>query len=236
MKKNHGYRPETIAKYMMLINQAIIKAVAILSTLHVCIVRGNRKLGRILNVSLAPLLTCGGACRVCKMICYDIKACLFRPTVLWARARNTALALYDRDRYFAEIEHALSPRRKIKAFRWHVGGDIPDYDYFCHMVDVARRFPDWRFWTYTKQYEIVNRYIAEHGGSIGEALPENLSIMFSVWADLECINPYGFATFECVLDGHEWPDGITECPGNCEICLDGGTGCPWRKSSAVHEH
>lgn len=230
------YSPKTIASYLGKMAAAIMECIRDLASLHVCITKGNRKIGRVLNVSLPPITSCGGACRVCKGICYDIKACMQYGNVLLARARNYALAMYDRDRYFAEISAALSPRRRRKVFRWHVGGDILDYDYFCRMVEVARLHPDWRFWTYTKQYDIVNRYVFEHGGSIDAAIPGNLSIMFSVWDGLDCINPYEFATFECVLDGNKWPDGVHHCPGNCDVCLETGTGCPFRQSSAVGQH
>ena len=230
------YSPKTIASYLKKMAAAIMECIQMLASLHVCITKGNRKIGRVLNVSLPPITSCGGACRVCKGLCYDIKACMQYGNVLLARARNYALAMYDRDRYFAEIEKALSPRRRRKAFRWHVGGDILDYDYLCHMIDIARRHPDWVFWTYTKQYALVNRYVAEHGGSIAAAMPENLSIMFSVWDGLRLDNPYCFATFECVLDGHAWPENVMLCPGNCEYCLEHGIGCPHRCKAAVKQH
>ena len=205
---------ETLQKYINVVNSLIPVLLAILESLHVCISKGNRKIGRCMNVSTAPIFTCGGACKVCKCLCYDLRACLQYGTALQARVRNYLLAMYDRDRFFREIDEAMSRRRKNKFFRWHVGGDIIDYDYFCRMVDNARRHPDFIIWTYTKRYAFVNRYVAEHGGSIEAAIPANLSIMFSVWEGLECVNPYGFATFECVLTGHAWPAGVHHCPGN----------------------
>ena len=227
---------ETIAKYVREVNALKAEMLTKVGSLHVCISKGNVKIGRCMNVSLAPIFTCGGACRVCCGICYDMKACLQYGNVLNARVRNYVLAMYDRNRFFAEIDVAMNRRRKNKAMRWHVGGDMLDVDYFSRIVDNARRHPDFVIWTYTKRYEIINEYVRTHGGSIAKALPDNLSIMFSVWDGLECVNPYGFATFECVLDGHEWPAGIHHCPGNCDICLQSGTGCPARQSSAVGQH
>ena len=230
------YKPETIAKYRSRLAQAMASIRETLTNQHVSISFGNRKIGHCLNVSLAPIATCGKNCHVCLGICYDLKACLFRTNVMLARARNTVLAMEDRDRFFVEIDDMMRRRRKNRVFRWHVGGDIPDYDYFCRMVENAKNHPDFIIWTYTKQYGLVNRYIKEHGGNITSAIPDNMSIMYSVWNGLECDNPYGFATFECVLDGHEWPEGVHRCNGACKDCIVGKTGCPYRKSSAVAQH
>ena len=229
-----GYKSSTIAKYRALLNDAMNHYKC--GVCHVSISLGNRKIGKCLNVSLAPIIACGANCRVCAGICYDIKACLFRKQVLDARARNTVLALYERDEYFEEIDRKMTNRRKHKVFRWHVGGDIPDSDYFERMIENARKHPDFVIWTYTKQYHIVNDYVRSHGGNIESAIPSNLSIMYSVWDGLTCDNPYGFATFECVLDGHEWPIGVHKCNGACHECVEHQTGCPYRINSAVAEH
>lgn len=234
-----AYREETINKYMAMAAGMIQKVRANMADYEVSVSKGNNKIGKCLNVSLLPIITCGGNCKVCKGICYDIKACLRFPGirgVLGARAKNTVLAMFDRERYFAQIDGMMTRRRTNKVMRWHVGGDIPDYDYLCRMIDNARNHPDFVIWTYTKQYSLVNRYVAEHGGSIEAAIPANLSIMFSVWEGLECENPYGFATFTCVLNGHEWPQGVHKCDGACHRCLEGRYGCPFRMSSAVAEH
>jgi len=230
------FKTETIAKYIKAISEAINASKKNIDNLHVCISKGNQKIGKTMNVSLAPIRTCGGNCRVCKCICYDIKACMQYGNVMNARARNTALQEIDRDRYFAEIDQAMKRRRANKFLRWHVGGDIVDYDYFCRMVENAKNNPDFIVWTYTKQYHIVNQYVKEHGGSIAEAIPSNISIMFSVWKGLHCDNPYGFSTFTCVLKGEVWPHKTYHCTGNCQACIDSGHGCPHQESSAVAEH
>ena len=160
---------ETLQKYIAAVNALIAVLMPIIETLRVCISKGNRKIGRCMNVSVAPIFTCGGACRVCKCICYDLRACLPYVNVLNARVRNYLLAMYRRDFFFDSIDEAMNRRRKNKFFRWHVGGDILDYDYFCRMVENARRHPDFIIWTYTKRYHFVNRYVAEHGGSIAAA-------------------------------------------------------------------
>ena len=95
-----------------------------ISEIKICISKGNKKIGKVMNVSLMPVKTCGN-CKQCMLYCYDIKACLQYPnTVIDARMRNTVLLKRDRNEYFNRIENAIERRRTNKYFRWHVAGDI----------------------------------------------------------------------------------------------------------------
>ena len=152
-----------------------------------------------------------------------------------ARAENTAMMRKDRAKTFELIDDYISKCRLHKAFRWHVSGDILDIDYFDRMVQIARRHPDWIFWTYTKMYLVVNEWIRTHGGT-RDALPANLSVMFSVWNGMPCPNPYGLPTFTCIMEGMERNPKDWRCPGNCQVCIDSGHGCPHGESSDVDAH
>lgn len=199
-----------------------------------CISEGNSKIGRVLNISTPPVLTCPN-CAECTKLCYDIKACLFRPEVMRARARNFSILVRDRNRYFDAIKERLKHRRKRKFFRWHVGGEIIDIDYFNRMVEIARDFPDWKFWTYTKNYAIVNQWINNHGKS-RSAIPRNLTVMFSEWKGMEMINPYGLPEFRVIFAGESAPDGARICPGNCEHCIEHNCNCVRGETVYCHEH
>jgi len=205
--------------------------------LGTCITQGNRKIGRVLNVSLLPIRDCGN-CSHCSPYCYDIKANLQYPnTVLPARVRNSLLARNHRAQYFADIRNKCARRRKNKYFRWHVSGDILDADYFAEMVSIAREFPEFTFWTYTKMFGIVNDWISANG-----ALPVNLHVMFSVWDGMPTPNPFGLPVFACRLkDGNK---DITDtefskmfkCPNNCDICKASCRGCVVGESAYADEH
>lgn len=210
--------------------------------IKMCISTGNRKIGRVMNVSLMPVITCHN-CSECKHFCYDIKACLQYPdTVINARMRNTVLLKKDRKLYFETIEKRISRRRTNKYFRWHVAGDIVDLDYFANMVAIAERHPDFIFWTYTKNYGIVNQYVAEHGGNRKKAIPHNFSIMFSEWDGMKFDNPYNFPCFSCKMkNGNknhpvEYFDSLYKCPGNCDICKACKRGCIVGESTYCDEH
>lgn len=227
----------TIAKeYETKLNQTEI------DNIKMCISSGNRKIGKVMNVSLMPVMTCTN-CKECMFLCYDIKACLQYPdTVIDARMRNTVLLRRDRKEFFKRIEDKISRRKKNKFFRWHVSGDIIDIDYFSEMVAIASRHPDFKFWTYTKNYKVVNEYVRTHGNNIKAAIPENFSIMFSEWDGMPLDNPFNFAIFSCKLkEGNknrsaESFNTMYRCPGNCDICKKSGRGCIGHENTYADEH
>lgn len=226
------YKPETIRRYQNSIRAAVEELLALsdeeFAHVRTVISAGDRKIGRTRNVSQAPGYTCGN-CSGCIWHCYDIKACLRLPAVMRARAVNTALAIRDRDRYFEDIARAVTGQQ---GFRWHQGGEIPDYDYLLCMVTVAEGEPDCRQWGYTHRHDLVNAYLDVHG-----ALPGNLSIMYSYEGTEPAEdNPHGMPEFRCIDKGQEPPVGMMQCPGNCAWCLEHHRGCPWGESAWTWKH
>lgn len=233
------YKKETIEKMLANANALKEKYMSFdVSDIKLCISKKNDKIGKVMNISLMPVLTCGN-CSHCMGYCYDVKACVFRTTVIDARMRNTVLYWKDPNEYFARIRKALKRRKAHKFFRWHVGGEIPNYSYFCEMVQIAKEYPDFYFWTYTKMYWLVNRYCKEHGK---DAIPENLCIMFSEWDGMPLNNPYNFPIFTCKLkDGNknhepEFFNTLWKCPGNCDVCKAAHRGCMAKESTYADEH
>lgn len=228
------FKPETIEKARkdML---AEIRNLRNANDIKLAISYGNKKIGRVMNVSIAPLLSCLNG--PCWSFCYDIKAVVQYANVRSARCRNYVLAVLYRDIYFNRIKKAISKRRKNKFFRWHVGGDMIDYDYFCRTVEIAREFPEFKFWTYTKKYHFVNKWISENG-----ALPNNYKVMFSEWDGVELSNPYDQPTFSCKLKAGnknhpaEYFESLYKCPGNCDICKAINRGCLAGEHTYADEH
>lgn len=223
------YKEETLNSYTARALEAIATA-SRLEQIHIHIAKGNRKVGRVRNVSLMSRICCGN-CKTYEHYCYDIKAALQYKTVMTARAENTALAYRDRKEYFNQIVESLTPKCKIKAFRFHVGGEILDEEYLRGMCYVALMRPDWKFWTYTKMYDIVNRFIRNCG-----SLPENLVILYSKDQNSYVDNPFGMPEAYTVIKGDLEPSDKVKCPGNCETCLEGGFGCPFGDSVYFLEH
>lgn len=232
-----AYRKETIINLMKAANEIKkyyqgLKA----SDFKVVISSGNRKIGKVMNVSTMPIMACGN-CKECSGYCYDIKACVQYKNVLHARIKNLVMAREHRNEYFAQIEKRISRRKANKYFRWHVAGDILDLDYFDNMVRIAANHPDFIFWTYTKMYHIVNEYCGLFGKA---AIPANLHIMFSKWDGMAMENPYNFPVFACRMkDGNkdtmEW-EKMYKCPGNCDICKAMNRGCLAGENTFADEH
>ena len=231
------YSKESIKKAVDLMNaRRTYYAPIAVDHIKMAISTGNRKIGRVMNVSLPPILTCAN-CKECKYLCYDVKACLQYPnTVIDARVRNLSVLMKDRNEYFARIDAAMSRRRKNKFFRWHVAGEILDVDYFNRMIENARRHPDFTIWTYTKNYSVVNAWIKENGR---DAIPANFHVMFSEWRGLDMVNPYKMPEFRVVFKSDAIkpdPKKNHYCPGNCDICKASGRGCIAGETTYCNEH
>ena len=233
------YSKETLAKVMLKAKEIEKEYMEKdIRDINLCISTGNRKIGRVMNVSLMPIRTCAN-CKECKHLCYDIKACLQYKNVIDARIRNTVIMNRNMEEYFARIRAAIARKRTNKYFRWHVAGDMVNGKYFENMVAIAKDFPEWIFWTYTKNYKVVNDYCSEYGR---ESIPENFHIMFSEWDGMPLINPYNFPIFTCKLkDGNknhepEFFNSLFKCPGNCDICKENHTGCIAGMDTYANEH
>ena len=211
--------------------------------LHVRFSQGNDKIGRVLNVSILPVITCPGCDHTCALFCYDVRDCLrFPKNVLYARCVNTWLLIHCPERFWFEIDRKMTRRRKNKRLRFHVGGEIMSVEHFAEMVKIAERHPDFIIWTYTKKYQFVNAYIDAHGGSRAAAYPEWFTVMFSEWDGLPVDNPHGLPVFATRLKAGnknhspEYFDALYQCPGNCQICLETRRGCVVGESTANTEH
>lgn len=232
-KKVNGYSLESLKKVVSALKNAMDKYMTMpVESIKLCISNGNRKIGKAMNVSLPPILSCGN-CKECKHFCYDIRACLQYKNVIDARIRNYVILLKNRDLYFSTIDKACSRRKANKMFRWHVSGDIIDLDYFCRMVEIARNHPDFVFWTYTKMYNIVNEYCDRYGK---DSIPSNFSVMFSEWKGMELVNPYHFGEFRALYENESIPENTYYCPGNCDICKAARRGCIANENTCIYIH
>lgn len=182
----------------------------------ISISKGNSKLGQIPSVSLPAITTCRQC--ACSKICYAKKLERLRPTVRKAYQKNLDVLIHDPDTYWREVEAAIMMSR---FFRFHVGGDIPHYDYLVKMVEIAVRNPHCEILCFTKRYEFVNHFV-----DTGNRIPANLHLIFSAWPGTPMDNPHRFpVAYVRFKDGLTLaPAGAQECGGNCTdcACTDGG--------------
>ena len=179
---------------------------------------GNKKMGAVQSVSLPAILTCRADCD-CKEICYALKITKLRKQVRNAYMSNYELLKSNPEEYWRELNAAVALNRY---FRFHVSGDIPDFEYLENMIDVAKRNKHCEILCFTKKYSIVNRWISEHG-----EIPRNLHIIFSGWRNLKMENPYKLPEAHVRFkDGYcEASENAQECGGNCSECSIIGSGC-----------
>ncbi len=199
--------------------------------MKVSISRGNVKMGAIPSVSLPPVIACPSGAP-CARKCYAAKLCRLRPSVRAAYQNNLEILCKDPAKYWLQVRSAVSMTRY---FRFHVAGDIPDDIYFADMVITAKQNPTTKILTFTKRYEIVNRYIDTFG-----SLPENLHIIFSQWGDSWSVpNPHNLPTSAVIFKGTEPNENWKICGGNCTECACRGVGC-WElkngETIAFYEH
>lgn len=232
-----AYKIETVRKLittMNMVRKYWEKAIERGEKVELSISDGNDKIGKTINVSIAPILSCGN-CEACMCTCYAVGNMIRRGmNTINAWVKNYVVLMLNRTEYFRQIREKIRRRRKNFYFRWHVSGDIIDADYFAEMVAIAKEFPHFKFWTYTKMHHIVNNYCKTHGGK--DAIPKNLNIMFSVWGK-EIANPYGFKCFIFVPKKAEHKPAGFYCPGNCDICKERNIGCVGYQCDVyVNEH
>lgn len=191
---------------------------------------GNSKMGHIPSVSLPPIVTCSN-CSSCAKKCYAAKLCRIYPSVKKAYDNNLEILKSDRNGYFLQVKAVAS---LTGFFRWHVSGDIIDIDYLDRMVKLARECKHTRFLAFTKNYQVVNNYLANH------RKPKNLQIVFSVPFDGAIIdNPHNLPTAAVILKGYTPQPNYKICGGNCSECANCNIGC-WElkkgETIAFYEH
>lgn len=184
---------------------------------HVSISRGNTKMGNIPSVSLPAGLTCRSDCE-CLRKCYARKLERLRTTVRNAYHNNYDVLKFEPQTFWREVEATVMLSRY---FRFHVSGDIPDEEYFNHMVEIAQRNLHCEILCFTKKYAIVNSYLETN------ELPQNLHMIFSAWRGLDMDNPYHLPEAHVrYRDGTTTAsEGAFECNGNCTECATIDAGC-----------
>lgn len=185
--------------------------------------RKNSKIGNIYNISLVPILSCGHMCHAigCALYCYARYSVLggggYNGSTMKAWCRNLVQARYNPEKYFSDVVKAMRKAAKtdLPLFRWHVGGEILDYNYLLNMAICAKTVRNCRSLCFTTRYDLVRQYLNEYG-----AFPENLVIILSAGPDGKPVP--GFENLPCttiILKGSDVPDYVTyRCPGKCELC------------------
>ena len=123
-----------------------------------------------------------------------------------------------RDPRWSAAMVALIRKRSIRYFRWHDSGDLQSVVHLHNIVSICRMTPGTRHWLPTREYRMVDEYIAEWG-----PLPRNLVVRASAHM-IGKVAPSRFEHSSMVLPkGVESTDEGFTCPapqqGNeCRKC------------------
>lgn len=184
---------------------------------------GNEKMGKVMSVSLPPITSCGKGLP-CYKTCYAAKLARLRPNVRDAWAGNWDALMRNRDVFFDAVYMAIMDV-KPELFRWHVAGDMADYDYLLRMRAMAVRCPMRRFMAFTKKFDLLRLYAKSWGTSApsGTTRPGNLTLIASAWPglvvppDVRSKFPVSWMRSEKQPDRRIPADGYV-CQGDCETC------------------
>lgn len=177
----------------------------------------NSKIGRVMNLSLPPIVTCRQN-TPCASACYALKAWRQYPQTRTAWSDNLTYYQADPAVYFAGITERIADRCP-ELFRWHVAGDCPDWDYFCEAVEVARLVKRTRFLMFTKRYDFLSRLVGI-GINLADFAP-NFTVVASAWPGLEMPKAVRRSfPVAWMQDGREdrMRGRVFPCTGFCETC------------------
>lgn len=111
---------------------------------------------------------CPGA-GACAGVCYARQGAYTFPVVKEAREFNLAVIRKSVPGFKAKAMSDLRNMRKVKVVRIHDSGDLFSLEYLNAWKDIARAFPDLKFYTYTKSVTLP----------LYERKPKNLTIIQS---------------------------------------------------------
>lgn len=195
--------------------------------------KGNSKLGEhVLNYGMDIMHTCTTCECKTKGNCYGVHGLFQFGSNMQRAAENFMFWFANGPEAMREaIQSAIDENQDCEKFRHFEIGDIPNERYLAEvMIPIAIANPGTKFWTYTKKYEIVNRFVDKYGLT---AIPENLTIVFSHWMNEDGTyfpmdNRYSFPTSEFIPVGKEeelLPHITHICPcsnpdviAHCEDC------------------
>jgi hypothetical protein len=174
---------------------------------------GNRKLGTLPSVSLPPIVTCNCAAGCTRgKLCYAVKMKDYAIGVWKSWANNYRQWLEHPAAFRAELRAEFETINAPRYFRWFVGGDCPDPQFWALIIETAKDFPSVRFLLFTKQYSLIKGRV-----------PANLEVVVSSWPGLpipaKLRRRFRVAWYRDPenLDPRI-PDDALECPGGCDHC------------------
>ena len=189
---------------------------------------GNTKLGRMLVFNKLAgsgmidgcMGSCGKHCTGCynpedpmKSACYVFKSYrqYGKNTTNW-HIQNTQGLRTEPNVVFDSLANQMSRMRVTRPVRIHASGEIETAEELLKWFWMAKKFPKFAFYIYTKNYEVVDEVLSSHN------IPNNFFLNISIWHEdgIECFNKWKNRTNVrafVYMDGYEYPFKVNAmCP------------------------
>lgn len=200
---------------------------------------GNIKMGAVPSFSVEAGVTCPPDVP-CRARCYAERMKNYRRAATDSYAENTQLLVAGRYDDLVEDVANFVRFSGTTLFRWNVSGDLFSVEYLHAIARVAVECPSTRFWVFTKQFGILEKYIslAEIPGC-PYTIPANLNIVLSVWGTFRppesLLKRFGTCHVQDKGGLFTIPGDAFVCRGDCFTCRR----CAHVKageSVVIHEH
>lgn len=189
------------------------------------LMKGNEKTGQqCWTISFIPIFDCVN-CSGCYNLCYDIRNDCIYPSVLQARAINSALRELDPVRFWQRVGELVA-ENFVTELRINVGGDLRDEDFELVHYYIAMANPKCDVLFFTKNYKGINKWLDTNGNTYAS----NLHPLMSGWKGMKCDNKYNLPMSHVLFadgstDNYCPTFGAHYCGGNCTECNFKSEGC-----------
>ena len=220
--KERGMNKEAVIERVRKMTALMKELLANVHNLHVDLMEGNEKTGEnCRTVSLIPGADCVN-CSHCLGECYDVRNVCITDTVIYQRAKNSAIHKADPERYWKEISEQIK-LLMVTELRLNVGGDFTNEDFF-YIEKVAKENKSCDILFFTKNYDGLNAFLDKRNGR----KPKNMQVIASVWEGMPFDNKWNVPCSHVLHnDGRTTaPEyGSVYCGGNCSACHYFKQGC-----------
>ena len=182
---------------------------------------GNKKMGPIPSFSVTPIRTCNRAAP-CTVIpdgkvlspCYAHRMVVMYPEIRDMWHINTELIMNGAlDEFVNELSDVIRAYG-FREFRFHVGGDYVNADYFKATCKIADICTGCKFFAFTKKFDLIEQY--------GDLIPSNYNIVLSAWGNFQPSDKLkDLYAVSYVVDpkrGLTAPKDAFPCAGECYKC------------------
>lgn len=154
--------------------------------------------------------TCGKYCQGCKNDCYVKKSYRY-PSVVYSHIKNTIALRLNPVAAFNDLDVSIEKARiKPDIIRINQSGEIESKLIFTKWCELAKKYPNIKFWLYTKAYEIVIPSL------LSGIVPDNMTVLVSVWHEYG-LNEYNKVKHLKNVKAFVYDDGFNYAGAGLEI-------------------